>query len=240
MAYASITGRSGVEIIGHRGAPREHRENTAPSFSHAFTVGADAVELDVHATQDGTVVVHHDAVVTPRLGDSGPSAIIAESTLAHLRTIRIGGSTIPTLTEVLEMVPATATAYVEVKAAHIEDAVVDVIKSSGKRCAVHSFDHRIVRRVHELAPSIPVGILQTSYPVSPLLPLREAHARDLWQHWELIDQSLIDLVHADGARAIAWTVNDTDFAERLIAWGVDGICTDVPATMRALVDQPTR
>ena len=91
--------------------------------------------------------------------------------------------------------------------------------------------------MRELAPDLPVGVLQTSYPVDPIRPLRDADARDLWQHWELIDEALIDLVHAEGGKVIAWTVNDPRVAERLIHWGVDGICTDVPGTMRPLADR---
>lgn len=237
MAYASATRPGRVEIIGHRGSPREHRENTLPSFERAFAVGADAVELDVHGTADGAVVIHHDAATNSRPGDSGPVATIAKSTLAELRAIPVGGGAIPTLDAMLAIVPDDATVYVEVKAAGIEDAVVAVIRSRGKRCTVHSFDHRIARRVHELAPTIPVGILQTSYPVDPLRPMRDAGARDLWQHWELIDRSLIDAIHEHGGRVIAWTVNDRDLAQRLVAWGIDGICSDVPAIMRPIVDR---
>src|SRR5262245_19274574 len=51
------------ERIGHRGAPTEYAENSLPSFKQAFALGADAVELDVHATADGVVVVHHDAAI---------------------------------------------------------------------------------------------------------------------------------------------------------------------------------
>jgi len=96
---------------------------------------------------------------------------------------------------------------------------------------VHSFDHRIALRVREIAPTIPVGILQTSYPVDPLRPMHDAGARDLWQQWELIDTALIERVHADGGRIIAWTVNDHDIGRRLAAFGVDAICTDLPAAM---------
>ena len=239
MAYASGNQPRLVEIIGHRGSPRDYRENTLPSFERAFQVGADAVELDVHATRDGVVVIHHDAATNSRPGDTGPVAVIADSTLDVLRGISVSGAAIPALDEMLATVPERATVYVEVKAPGIEDAVAGVIQSSGKQCAVHSFDHRIARRVHELAPTIPVGILQTSYPVDPLRPMRDAGARDLWQHWELIDEWLIQRVHGNGGRVIAWTVNDAAVARRLCGWGIDGICSDVPAAMRALVDRPT-
>ena len=91
-----------------------------------------------------------------------------------------------------------------------------------------------------MAPEIPVGVLQTSYPVDPIRPLRDAGARDLWQHWEMIDESLIARVQAAGGRVIAWTVNHEPVAEQLIGWGVDGICSDTPAVMRRLADRLAR
>ncbi|HUQ84131.1 MAG TPA: glycerophosphodiester phosphodiesterase [Gemmatimonadaceae bacterium] len=233
MAYASGRGRGPVEIIGHRGSPREHRENTLASFARAFAAGADAVELDVHATSDGSVVVHHDPATNSRPGDSGDVVVIAETTLARLRAIDVHGERIPTLEELLAIAPDRATVYVEVKASRIEDPVVAAIRSSDRRCAVHSFDHRVARRIREIAPDVPVGILQTSYPIDLLRPMHDVQARDLWQQWELIDAELIERVQRDGGRVIAWTVNDPAVGQRLDAWGIDGICTDVPALMRA-------
>ena len=225
-----------VEIIGHRGSPREYRENTLASFRQAFEAGANAVELDVHGTSDGVVVVHHDAATNARQGGSGPVVVIMESSLDALRGVPIGTETMPTLEEVLAIAPLHAAVYVEVKAPRIEAQTIADIRSSGRQCAVHSFDHRVARRVHDLAADIPVGVLQTSYPVDPLRPMHDVGARDLWQHWELLDEALVRLVHADGRRIIAWTVNDSSVARRLLAWGVDGICTDIPGTMRALAD----
>jgi glycerophosphoryl diester phosphodiesterase len=236
MAYASTRRPPTVEIIGHRGAPREYRENTLPAFNRAFKLGANAVELDVHATRDGVVVIHHDSATNSRAGDSGVVAVIADSTLDSIRSIAIGTERIPTLDELLAIVPAGSTVYVEVKAQGIEDAVVACIRAADRTCAVHSFDHRVSQRVHELAPEIAVGILQTSYPVDPLRAMHDAGARDLWQQWELLDEALVSHVHSDGRRVIAWTVNDHAVARRLVGWGVDAICTDLPGDMRALVN----
>jgi len=232
MAYASARRVGPVEIIGHRGSPREFRENTLQSFARAFSDGADGIELDVHGTRDGAVVVHHDPATNSRPGDSGPVAVIGEATLASLRSVDVAGQPIPTLDEVLERVPDRATVYIEVKAPAIELAVITTIRSGKRRCAVHSFDHRVARRVQELAPELAVGILQTSYPIDPPRAMRDAHARDLWQQWELLDTDLIHRVHDDGGRVIAWTVNDPAVAERLNGWGIDGICTDLPGVMR--------
>lgn len=236
MAYASNRATRPLEIIGHRGSPNEHRENTLPSFRRAFAHGANGIELDVHGTKDGAVVVHHDPSTNSRAGDSGPVLSLVDSTLAAVRTVQLGNDKIPTLDEVLSATPSEGVVYVEVKAVAIEESVIASIRNGGRRCAVHSFDHRVVRRVHELAPEIPVGILQTSYPVDPLRPMRDAGARDLWQQWELIDESLIERVHGDGGRVIAWTVNRSEIAERLIRWGIDGVCTDLPGVMRPIAD----
>ena len=232
MAYESSRRVGPVEIIGHRGSPRAFRENTLQSFARAFSDGADGIELDVHGTRDGAVVVHHDFATNSRPGDSGPVAVIATATLASLRAIDVAGQPMPTLDEVLQAVPERSTVYVEVKAPAIEEAVIATIRSANRRCAVHSFDHRVARRVHELAPDLAVGILQTSYPIDSPRTMRDARARDLWQQWELLDAELIARVHDEGGRVIAWTVNDAAAAERLNGWGIDGICTDVPGVMR--------
>jgi glycerophosphoryl diester phosphodiesterase len=237
MAYDSERGHFAPEVIGHRGSPRDARENTLPSFARAFEAGADGIELDVHATSDRVVVVHHDAVTNGRPNDAGPVVCLAEATVNDLQSVSIAGERIPTLAEVLAAAPQSSVIYVEVKASGIEEEVVAAIRSSGRQCAVHSFDHRVAYRVGQLARDVPTGILQTSYPIDPIRPMRDAGARDLWQHWELIDAALIARVHEDRRRVVAWTVNDLAVAGRLMDWNVDGICTDTPAVMRRLVDE---
>jgi glycerophosphoryl diester phosphodiesterase len=218
------------ELIGHRGAPRERPENTIASFLRALDLGADAVELDVHATRDGVVVVHHDfvprAVSTVAALSGRP---IAELTAAELATFRVSGEPIPTLSDVLEAISARATVYVEIKGRAIEQLVVATLAraSTPGRARVHSFDHRAVARARAMDSAIVSGILLVSYLVEPEHALRAARARDYWQEWSMIDEHLVRSVHAANGRVIAWTVNEPDDARRLASIGVDGICTDV-------------
>jgi glycerophosphoryl diester phosphodiesterase len=217
------------QLIAHRGLPREVPENTVASFLAAVRHGAEAVELDVHALADGTVVVHHDPVLGRGLPDSAPhrGRPLAELSLADLARVRFAGDVgIPTLAEVLGTLPPKVSVYAEVKAQGIEAAVADTIRPHAARCAVHSFDHRIPRAVAALVPGVPCGILQVSYLVDPVGAIRAAGARDLWQHWEFIDEPLVRTVHAAGGRVVAWTVNDPEVARRLAGWGVDGLCGD--------------
>lgn len=214
--------------------PRKARENTLHGFRLAVEAGADGIELDVHATSDGVVVVHHDARLaptrpsTPAAAGTGapPGLALARHTLDALRTA--APYDLPTLREALAAVPPHVTLYVEVKGDGIEPLVAAVLRGVEGRCAVHAFDHRVAGRMRALLPSIRTGILSSSYLLRPGRALHEAGARDYWQWWELIDEPLVRDVHAAGGRVVAWTVNDPHAVRQLAAWGVDAICTDIP------------
>jgi glycerophosphoryl diester phosphodiesterase len=224
---------AGPEVIAHRGQTGRYAENTLNAFGAAIAAGADAIELDVHASADNILVVHHDPVL--RSGSGGPGTPIRTLSVARMHNEMAIGKSVPTLEEVLQMVAGTVKLYVEVKAPGIEALVCDALRGAESWCALHSFDHRIVATVRELAPTISRGVLLCSYLVDSIAPLRDTSARDLWEQYDLIDAELVRRVHDYGGRVIAWTVNDTDDAQTLIAWGVDGICTDRCDVMRTLV-----
>src|SRR5262249_13838364 len=152
------------------------------------------IELDVHMTRDRKLVVHHDPSLHSAIpGDRGPP--IAELTLADVRARTPADWPISTLDEVLDLVGTRAAVYVEVKAPGAEAEVVAVLRAHPTPTAVHAFDHRIVRRVRQLDPSRPTGILMSSYLLDPIAPLRETGARDLWQEASMVDAALIGAVH---------------------------------------------
>ncbi|MGH7663452.1 MAG: glycerophosphodiester phosphodiesterase [Gemmatimonadaceae bacterium] len=226
-----------TEWISHRGLSRERPENTLSAFLLALERGADGIELDVHATRDGMLVVHHDHMLPAPFGavahapyesDSPDVRAIAELSARELGGFSVAGEPIPTLDQVLSAVGGRAVLYIELKARRIESLVAGALADARdlSRYAVHSFDHRAVRRMRELAPELATGILTVSYLLDPAATLRAAGARDYWAEWQTIDRALVNEVHAAGGRVIAWTVNDQAAAAALIALGVDGICTD--------------
>ncbi|CAA9312618.1 MAG: Glycerophosphoryl diester phosphodiesterase, partial [uncultured Gemmatimonadaceae bacterium] len=223
------------EIVGHRGAPREHTENTLASFARALDLGADAIELDVHATADGVAVVHHDPVPRARRADGSPERRpIAALTAQEVGGRRLDdGAAIPTLDAVLDLVGTRATAYVELKGAGVDPAVLAVLARHRTPAAVHSFDHRAVRRVSAARPGLHCGLLVASYLLDAAALLPAAGARDLWQEWGWIDQPLVDAVHAVGGRVVAWTANDPAAIAELARMGVDAVCTDRPDVARS-------
>jgi glycerophosphoryl diester phosphodiesterase len=217
-----------TELIAHRGASRERRENTLPAFARALELGADGIELDTHVTRDGVVVVHHDAM--PRA--TSPSAALADRPLDELTAGEVSGfrfpdgSGIPTLDEVMELVGDRATVYVELKGRGIEAAVIECLRRSNGRYAIHAFDHAAVQRVRALSADILTGVLTSSYLLEPERILGMAGATDYWQSADFVDEALVDRVHAAGGRVIVWTVNTPEVAANLAAIGVDGICSD--------------
>lgn len=200
--------------------PRLSPENTLPSFAMALDAGADGLELDVHATSDGVVVVHHD----PELA-AGP-AISTLSFAALRRHEAAPGIAIPTLAEVCELVDGRATLFVEIKGAAIERQVLAVLAKYAGTFAIHSFDHALIRRIRELDMSIRLGLLFEDAPFDVAHRMAETGAMDVWPHWSLVNPSLVETIHAAGGRIIAWTVNDPLRAAAFTELGVDALCGD--------------
>jgi glycerophosphoryl diester phosphodiesterase len=224
-----------VEVIAHRGTPREHPENSLPGFRQALEYGTNGIELDVHLTSDGVIVVHHDPSLHAPPGTppgASPSLEIRDLTYdaVHARPLA-PGVLVPTLSEVLDLVGHRATVYIEVKAPAAVDAVIQCASQTNVRCAIHGFDHRVARRASTIARDIPAGILLDSYLIDPGAALTNAGARDYWQRSDMIDADLVTRIHSAGGRVIAWTVNDVAQARQLAALGVDAVCTDICGTM---------
>ena len=113
-----------MEIIAHRGASRERTENTMAAFERALELGADAIELDVHATADGRIVVHHDPVVGPDM------LLIASTPVDKVQAAGArSGIAIPFLEDVMDLARGTARLYVEVTGAGMAALVAGILEA---------------------------------------------------------------------------------------------------------------
>lgn len=217
-------------MIAHRGLHTEHRENTLEAFEAAVAAGADAIELDVHASSDGHVLVHHD----PEIHSPGKGPVtIASSSRAQLQAAaKELNFELPFLRDVLERFSGRATIYIEVKAPDIELVVARVVRESDAELAIHSFDHRIVKRIQDFVPGLQTGVLTVGRPIYPQHLLRDTGASDYWPQSDFVDRDLVDSIHAVGGRVIVWTANRPSDWERFLALNVDGLCTDRPDDLR--------
>ena len=223
-------------VIAHRGASAHELENSLAAFRAAARMGADGVELDVHASADGTVFVHHDETL------DGVHAI-ARTAASRVREHRLSnGEPVPTLDEVLALL-GSLRVYVEVKALapQFDERLLAALDQGPRPAgyAVHAFDHRVIRRLKQRRPNLTCGVLSASYPVRPLAALTDANATVLWQEQRLVDRELVDTVHDGGAVVFAWTVDAAERMRELIALDVDAICTNRPDVGRAVVGAAT-
>jgi glycerophosphoryl diester phosphodiesterase len=228
-------------VIAHRGASGYEYENSRAAFRRAVMLDADGIELDIHATRDGGIVVHHD----PEMPGAGP---IAELSLAQARQLRIrNGESLPVLAEILDLV-GDRDVWIEVKSLPpVYDHVLLAILDQGpapQRYAIHSFDHRIVYRLGEAQPSLRRGILLSAYLRDAVSVMRSVGATTLWQEWQQVDQDLVTQVHEAGCTLVAWTVNEIGDLDRMVRLGVDGLCGNYPDRIRVAIaprlDQASR
>ncbi len=228
-------------IIGHRGAMGYRPENTLPAFAYAADLGARWVELDVHHSRDGEVVVIHDARLERTTDGAG---FVADHTAAQLRQLDAGswfaatfaGTRIPTLAEVLTWARQRQVGVdIEIKNGPrfyqgIESAVAALVERHDmlERVLVTSFDHRAVRRVKTVNGRIATGLLYAARPVDAVALAREAGAVVLLPSWQYVVAEDVRAAHDAGLAVVAWTSSDPDVIESLHAAGVDGIVTNHP------------
>jgi glycerophosphoryl diester phosphodiesterase len=220
-------------VIAHRGASSIALENSLAAFKAAAPQGADGVELDIHATADGELIVHHDETID--------GTHIAKSTAQAIAALWLkNGEPVPTLSQALTAIAPRLQVFIEVKtlAPRWDDRLFETIDRGPNPSgyAVHGFDHRIVRRLGEKRPGLRCGVLSSSYPVRPLAALKDAGASMLWQERTVTDDMLVRTLHDAGMSVFVWTVDEPADLARFVALGVDGICTNVPARARQVVD----
>jgi glycerophosphoryl diester phosphodiesterase len=149
------------------------------------------------------------------------------------------GEPIPTLAQALDVL-GKLKVFVEVKVLdpRWDDRLLAVLDRGPNPggYAVHSFAFHIVRRLGEKRPSLPRGVLSEVPTRSPRQTLEDALAQTLWQERTTLDEQLVKTVHGLGAQIIAWTVDNAADIERMVRWGVDGICTNHPERARPIVD----
>jgi len=223
-------------------------ENTMASFEKALGLGADIIELDVHLSRDGHLIVIHDPMVERTTDGMG---YVQGLTLEELKALDAGrhfrpafaGERIPTLDEVLEWAKGKMAVAIEVKNgpvyySGIEEKVVEVLDQHGMTdsALVISFDHICAKKIKEIQPKLVTGVLYACRPVSAVGMARQADASMLLPHWSYVVPQLIEEAHSAGLIVGPWVVDDPALMKWLIDIGVDAIGTNYPDQLRAVLE----
>lgn len=240
---------SAPRVIAHRGASQRAPENTLRAFTSAVALGADAVELDTRLTRDGAVVIHHDWTLDRTTDGAGR---LDRHTLAELERLDAGkrfgpeftGERIPTLERVFETLGETVLYDIELSNYRrpfnrLPEAVVALVRRHGleDHVLMSSFNPIALRRVEALAPQLPRGLLLMRREPRWMRGPLGAGSVDFRQlHDNLASDETIDGVHREGRKVHVWVVNDRHRMRDLLAWGVDGLITDLPEVAREVLD----
>lgn len=234
-------------IIAHRGASGEAPENTIASFQMAVEQGCDAIELDIHLSADGEIVVCHDHTLnrtTDRIG------AINQLSLEDIKRTDAGkkfhkkyeGERIPLLEEVFDLISSEIMINVEIKDSYgrqMEAKLLDLIRRKNRlgNVVVSSFDHKSLAFLKLLEPAIQIGLLYAENVVShaKLADNAGVPVFSLHPNFKRIDAEDVREVKQRGLQLYPYTINDSQQMMRAIEMGVSGIITNYPARLRDLI-----
>jgi glycerophosphoryl diester phosphodiesterase len=223
-------------VFAHRGGSALAPENTLAAFDNGMALGADGLELDVHLSRDGVVVVHHDKTLDRTTTLSGPIAARDVSELAQVG--------VPTLADVLARYP-NVPIVIELKVNSVAMAagVIDVVRRARAvpRVCLGSFGRRVLRAARALQPAIATSAtheevrwaLYRSWCRWPVMRVAWGgyQVPEFAGRTRVVSKRFVDDAHEAGLGVQVWTVNTEDDARRLLAWGVDALITDRPDIM---------
>lgn len=220
-------------IYAHRGDSVNYPENTLLAFQMAMESGAYGVELDLHATSDGAVVVIHDRSLERTTSGRG---YVDEQPLAAVREVDAGsGEGVPTFAEVLDLVGDRLHFDLEVKQPGIEAEVLEVLSAyPAVRWAISSFEWEILKRFHALAPEAELWPLAMHVNEALLDVARNLDSPCVAVAAGAYTAASARVIGEAGLAAMVWTVNEPDEALRVRELGAAALCTDTPRAMVAL------
>lgn len=246
-----LTADPNVEFVAHRGESYDAPENTLAAFRLAWERDVSTIELDVHLTKDGQLIVCHDPNTKKT---TGVEKTIKDSTLAELRALdaghwkgeRFAGEKLPTLAEALTTIPERRRCFIELKTGpEAVPALVMAVKASGKRpeqLAIISFNPESLAEAKRELPQHPaywIVAVKKDNATGVLAPTVE----ELITRAKTIKADGLDLsvpptadyvapIKAAGLKLFVWTVNDVAIARKFVELGVDGITTDRAAWLK--------
>lgn len=242
LACARVEAQDTMKVIAHRGGASLGAENTLGCIRKGILSGANAIEVDVHLSADGELVVCHDETLNRTTSGRGR---IEELTLDQIRSVSIKkgepGEKVPTLEEVVREVKDHCILLLEVKKSRegqypgIEDKIVDLLVREGMmgQVVLQSFNDGVLERFYALAPELPLEkLLICRLPFGLAFDIKlhrfsfadYPHVRSFNSYYGLTSRRFVHDVHAQGKTVRVWTVNKPS----QVPQGVDAVITNYP------------
>lgn len=218
--------------IGHRGAKGHLPENTCASFLKAIELGAQGIELDVHLSADGEIMVIHDETIDRTTSGKG---WVKQQRSEVLQMYEIDHQfRIPTLAEVIDVIAPDYLINIELKAGETAKPVVDLIekyvREKGRpydQFLISSFDWVAIEKVREWHAEIPLGVLTSTDLALAIHFAKFIQAETIHPYFHLLTAENTREMQQN-FKVFAWTVNEFEDLQKVKSFGVDGIITDFP------------
>jgi len=227
---------------GHAGSSPTTHENTIAAFKAAINIGVDAIELDLRRTRNGVIIVHHDDEIE---GMKWPIGEMPADDVKNAASIL--GYEIPTLEETLQVCAGEIALDIELKETGYEDEVVEMVARHYdlSNIAFTSFHDMAIRRIKEynseaitgllLGAEPPAGVetrLSEIFPRKTIDSCRPDFLAPNWRYLKWMGRhknTYFDLP------IITWTVDDIDYAKKLIEYEIAAIISNVPDKLLPLI-----
>jgi len=237
-----------VQVIAHRGASAIRPENTLSAFKKAIEMGVDAIETDVQMTKDGHLILIHDERLNRTTNGVG---WVKDYTLQEIKKLDAGfwfsphfaNESIPTIDEFFTLIYNTKLwVNIEIKMGfimypEIEQRLINKIKEYHleDRVIISSFNHYSIKMISTISPELKTAVLYSIGLYEPWNYAVNIGARYLHPDKDVVYEGLIETAHYYGMKVYPYTVDDVQEMEYLIEMGVDGIMTNVPDRLIAVI-----
>lgn len=235
--------------FAHRGFSGEYPENTLLAFKKGIEAGCDGIELDVHLTKDGEVVIIHDEAIDRTTNGTG---LVADYTLKELKEFdasfkfagMYGKNEIPTLREYFELIkPTNIITNIELKTGintypGIEEKTLKLIDEFDlrSRIIISSFNHYSVLRMKALAPDMEYGFLSETWIVDFPKYAKDLGVEYVHPIFKMVEPDFSEACKKEGIGINTWTVNTEADINEMIDRGVKGIIGNYPDKIRKIID----
>ena len=216
-------------IIGHRGAKGHVFENTLASIEKAFELGADGIEIDVHICHTGEIIVFHDLDLRRVFNDN---RTISELSFTEIRNLKLDDKhQIPTLSDVLEILPKKSILNIELKGRGTAEPVFILLQKTKHlpdKIILSSFYKRELEAYRLLDASAKLGVFTNFDFVEAIAFAKKINAFSVHPHFSLLNKKTAQIINDLGCQIFTWTVNNSEEIQRIKQFNVEGIITDYP------------
>ena len=235
LFIGSCVSNNDIIVVGHRGAMGHALENTIESVKKAIELNVDGIEIDVFKSKNGEIVVYHDPFLS-RLSNS--NAFIEQISLDSIKNVELnGGLSIPTLKEVIDVVPEKIFLNIELKGSNTahetNEIIIEYLKEFNlppSKFIISSFRWDELKKFRDLNKYIPIAILVDSlYKIDNAIKLaKEINAISLNPNNKFITKKIVNKIQSNNIKVFPYTINTPKNIKRMKLMGVDAIITDYP------------